>query len=941
MKKHTLKRVLSLLLTLSLAAALLLPAAAAKQTVKFTDVSKDSWYYTHVDFVTDKGYFKGTGDGSTFDPEGSMTRAMFVTVLARMAKVRVKDNKATGFVDVPVNTWYTGSVKWAQDNGIVKGVGENRFNPDGLVTREEMCVMMDRFMAYYADRQGVRYVKAKNPVTFPDADKVNSFATASVKNCATYGLIIGYPDGLFHPQDNATRSQVAKVITVLYTIMREITIGGGDVPIVTNYTIVYHDELHGDRTETQTNNSVFAAVTPDPDDDYVFIGWDTADGSVRYQAGDTVEITSGTTLDLYAKWIAKSDLIARAVKGVMDDVNGILRTDAFTFNADITDGKRVQSLNAGTYSLPENVLAKAIEKSAELSISLVSAYDEMTPAERVEAKEALAADVNDLVDRLVDLVKTELGITTPLRDVTVAQLKEAVYEKVVTVLIDEGKDLWSNFRNANGETYCVSKVVIDVNGVTLDVNVSDVAGTHPDYKGEARSKLAARMAYAMVKDLYNDLKGYTGDYTNTITLDATVGFTFTPVAEAEGYPTVYPCTAQVTFGGDDLLAYKFDEATGSYVKVIINDEAQDAYAAAVEDVIDTALDTDIVKTRLNTMVNNTKTTMASNAIFSSMISALSAAGVANADEQVAAVINAWVAANMDPDNFGDSVLFNKYWNGAAVNFDNSAIISLVTLAANKSAELLYNEAENKVRTTLTTELSAFGYSGTVLETMVNEQTANMLTNTFKLVEPSNVEALITNYAAGMIDLSTLEPSVKDYLTSVMADWLRNKVAATAGNFAAAAQPAFAAYVNTAITAQVEANAYFAYLDKVLKVKEVSTMTNVKLQNLATLLTNAAFQGYVGAYGNGTVKRVTAAFAKVPAGASVTVNGVTIDKTVLAGLQSDTTAELCNALAALISTPGLKDLSIDSFAGEGIEFNASAMVNGTLRSYTFHLVIDVE
>ena len=86
------KRILSLLMTLVLVTSLL-PHAAAVSASRFTDVSEDSWYYEYVDFVTEKGYFAGTS-ATTFSPDLTMTRAMFVTVLARVDDAEIDNSKS-------------------------------------------------------------------------------------------------------------------------------------------------------------------------------------------------------------------------------------------------------------------------------------------------------------------------------------------------------------------------------------------------------------------------------------------------------------------------------------------------------------------------------------------------------------------------------------------------------------------------------------------------------------------------------------------------------------------------------------------------------------------------------------------------------------------------------------------------------------------------------
>ena len=100
---------------------------------KFTDISKDAWYYEAVEYAYQNGLFGGMSE-STFEPETAMSRAMLVTVLWRMEE-EPKEGRNI-FTDVPGGQWYTESVAWAAKNEIVNGVGGGRFAPDDNITRE-------------------------------------------------------------------------------------------------------------------------------------------------------------------------------------------------------------------------------------------------------------------------------------------------------------------------------------------------------------------------------------------------------------------------------------------------------------------------------------------------------------------------------------------------------------------------------------------------------------------------------------------------------------------------------------------------------------------------------------------------------------------------------------------------------------------------------------
>ena len=102
----------------------------------FLDVRETDWFYEPVMYALQNGLFDGISDTS-FSPQGFMTRAMYVTVMGRIAEINPDDYKgSTEFYDVPVDSWYAPFVKWAKEEGITTGIGSGKFNPDGLITRE-------------------------------------------------------------------------------------------------------------------------------------------------------------------------------------------------------------------------------------------------------------------------------------------------------------------------------------------------------------------------------------------------------------------------------------------------------------------------------------------------------------------------------------------------------------------------------------------------------------------------------------------------------------------------------------------------------------------------------------------------------------------------------------------------------------------------------------
>lgn len=214
--KQRRKRLLSLLLTGCMTASLT-PTAFAASAADFTDVPMTEWYYSSVNHVVAQGYFAGTGE-KTFSPNVPMTRGMFVTVLARLDGAET-NHAAAPFADVAAGAWYADAVAWAVENGLVSGVGENRFAPEQNVTRQQMAAILARYLAYYTEKHGVTLAGGNGAKAFSDAEKIDAYAKEAVALCCGYGLISGYPNGSFGPTDLSTRAQVASVILRLEKLL--------------------------------------------------------------------------------------------------------------------------------------------------------------------------------------------------------------------------------------------------------------------------------------------------------------------------------------------------------------------------------------------------------------------------------------------------------------------------------------------------------------------------------------------------------------------------------------------------------------------------------------------------------------------------------------------------------------------------------------------------
>ena len=205
------KRFLSILLATAMVCCLILPAAAA--SAYFTDVPASSWYYSNVKTAYGQGLMLGVSD-SEFKPQDTLTRAMFVTILGRVAKVKVSDYQGTShFDDVPKGTWYEPYVSWAQKKNITTGMSATKFAPDTPVTREQMATMIVR----YVKNCSITIPNSATPAApFKDAAQVSGWAEDGVEYMRLTGLLIGDNHGNFNPKNTATRAEAATVFVRLY-----------------------------------------------------------------------------------------------------------------------------------------------------------------------------------------------------------------------------------------------------------------------------------------------------------------------------------------------------------------------------------------------------------------------------------------------------------------------------------------------------------------------------------------------------------------------------------------------------------------------------------------------------------------------------------------------------------------------------------------------------
>ncbi|MBQ7565540.1 MAG: S-layer homology domain-containing protein [Oscillospiraceae bacterium] len=197
------KRFLSLLLALVMALSLCTAAFATRVTPPvYGDVAKGSWYESYVNQMVAAGLMNGVGD-SEFDPNGTLSRAMFVTILYRAAG-KPATGKPAAFADVAKGSWYADGVDWAANGGVVNGVTATAFAPSNSLTREQMVTILYR-------RSGAEKADAAALDAFPDKGDVSSYAVDAFA-WAVKNNVIGGKNGKLEPKGTTTRAEACAVL---------------------------------------------------------------------------------------------------------------------------------------------------------------------------------------------------------------------------------------------------------------------------------------------------------------------------------------------------------------------------------------------------------------------------------------------------------------------------------------------------------------------------------------------------------------------------------------------------------------------------------------------------------------------------------------------------------------------------------------------------------
>lgn len=191
--------------------------AQIKDARKFPDVTLESWYYDSVMNLSYRNYMIGYTDGS-FRPDKFISREEAVKVAYSML-IDYNSDKVNGtfpFIDVGGERWSFNAINYTYNNGIIKGKSSNRFFPEDSLTREEAAVIVDRILVH---KEIPLMDSGGNLIKFTDEFEISDWSLESVRRLNRNGLIRGYEDKSFRPQNNITRAEFAKMMNkVLFSI---------------------------------------------------------------------------------------------------------------------------------------------------------------------------------------------------------------------------------------------------------------------------------------------------------------------------------------------------------------------------------------------------------------------------------------------------------------------------------------------------------------------------------------------------------------------------------------------------------------------------------------------------------------------------------------------------------------------------------------------------
>lgn len=987
MKKQ---RILSALLALCIVFTLV-PTALAAKADDFTDVSRSDWFYDYVDYVSSKGYFRGTTK-TTFSPQRNMTRAMFVVVLSRFDGAK-GDSSQSAFTDVAPGAWCTAAINWAAANKIVEGKGDGTFAPDAPITRAQMCAIINRYLNYYKKNNKVTLSQTGSVSAMSDQNTIPSYAVDAIKQCQRYGLIIGFKDGTFRPNALSTRAHVAAVIYRMADLVKNAkaasTSGGG----------------------SSGGGSSSTDPVIDPKD---HIG-KAVSASIKQVNTRFTEMKSAVISAVDKVNSENNFLTAAQLQKVKDAVNAMVKIDDVSMELPSNDKATRQVIWNVALNVKEGQAVSVIDQASKIANALVSGGVPSKPT---------PDDIDGFLASVKAAVESETGIV--LSNKSLSEIKTQVVDKLKT----EGKSLWANFHDGKGNYVC-GDVTVSFKDKTYTIKVGDGNTTLEGSK----SQIAKELSTAISKEIYAQMKaqskkhnGYIDNFTFAIDLDVN----FAPSAnkkiaqETDSFTRDYQVIVKAALDSDGLLEYKY-EGDENYLRLNVTKDIQTAYNKGLDQIAAQFTYNDGTKDKVVAEAKKGLTNQIPT-LYTEVQTALDKYDITlthttaqSLEAALMPVVENWVDTNWT------KIVASATSGGTLTGLDNTILINAVWPLIEQDIDGL--DVDALLQKQISEKLTEKGIDEAWIVNEANNsgtlKDAKDLVNGFDAVtfEPAGVKLDIQSVAD--INFLLAQPEIKAHVTKggfgatitlsgkdkkPFSDALKQEIVDTASTeldsaltssatlkdmleknsdlkdylvYSALVQMGLefntektaaakdgAVLANLVSTIKAEGKAKLeAKLDDKLSAIDVSAILNdgsaekadaqkkIKLLNslkfdadgiqtktakeLADALKSQTMMNIVGDKGNTYVdqyleKIVNKAQTLLPDSASVTLNGVKLDKSDLDAFRSaKTTKEAVIALADLIAEFG--DLSINSFAEPGQVLTVS--YNG--RTASAHLVIDVK
>ena len=974
MKKQ---RILSVLLALCIVFTLV-PTALAAKADDFTDVSRSDWFYDYVDYVSSKGYFRGTTE-TTFSPQRNMTRAMFVVVLSRFDGAK-GDSSQSAFTDVAPGAWCTAAINWAAANKIVEGKGDGTFAPDAPITRAQMCAIINRYLNYYKKNNKVTLSQTGSVSAMSDQNTVPSYAVDAIKQCQRYGLIIGFKDGTFRPNALSTRAHVAAVIYRMADLVKnakaENTSGGGSSGGGGSKDPVINPKDH-------IGNAVLDSIDQ---------------ANTRFTKMKSAVISAVDKVNSENNFLRPDQL-----QKVKDAVNAMVKID--DVKADFTSGDAKdprQVIWNVALNVKEGQAVSVIDQASKIANALVSG-DPIQPT---------PDNIDGFLASVKAAVENETGIV--LSNNSLSEIKTQVVNKLKT----EGKTLWANFHDGKGNYVC-GDVTVSFKDKTYTIKVDDGNTTIEGSKSQIAKELSTAIAkeiYAQMKEQSEKSNGYTDKFIFAINLDVK----FAPsdnkkiAQDTDGFTRKYQVIVKAALDSDGLIEYKY-EGDENYLRLNVTKDIQTAYNNSLDQIAEQFTKNDGTK---NKAVAEAKKGIKKEipALYNEVTAALAKYDITltNTTEQsledaLMSVVESWVDTNW-------TTIFNSTANGGTLkDLDNTALIEAVWPLIEKDIDALDVDAliQNQISEKLTEKgineawivneanknaklqelkLALAMYPGATIVPShikldiksINDINAILAENKVEVVDSDGeflagfskafIKGQIVNMAKTKLDDALKSsPTLKDLLAkdSDLENYLIYSALEQLGldfkteKAAAAKDGAVLKDLVSTIKTEGKAKLEAKLNDKLSAIdmsailaenaeaqKKINLLNSLKFnatngiqtktaKELADALKSQTMMDIVGDKGNKYVdqyleKIVNKVQTLLPDSASVTLNNVKLNESALDAFRSaKTTKDAVIALADLIAQ--FDNLSINSFAEPGQVMKVS--YNG--RTASAHLVIDVK